>query len=68
MAKYKVLKTFRDKHTGVVYSPNSEIEMTVKRADEVEKNLDSSFLERIDISSTDDKQQVTEDGSKDEQK
>lgn len=68
MAKFKVLKTFRDKHTGVVYTPDSEIEMTVKRADEVEKNLDSSFLERIDVSSTDDKKQATDDGSKDEKK
>lgn len=48
MAQFKVLKTFKDKYTGVVYTNDSEIEMTVKRATEVEKNLDSSFLERID--------------------
>ncbi len=48
MAKYKVLKEFRDTHTKEVYKENNEIEMTVKRAEEVEKNLDSSFLERID--------------------
>lgn len=48
MAKYKVLKKFRDTHTKKVYKENAEIEMTVKRADEVEKNLDSSFLERLD--------------------
>lgn len=48
MAKYKVLKKFRDKETREVYELNTEIEMTVKRADEVEKNLDGSFLERID--------------------
>lgn len=48
MAKYKVLKKFRDIHTKEVYKANTEIEMTVKRADEVEKNLDSSFLKRID--------------------
>lgn len=48
MAKYKVLKTFRDIHTNEIYEPNSEIELTVKRANEVEKNLDSSFLVRID--------------------
>lgn len=48
MAKYKVLKKFRDTHTRKVYKQNSEIEMTVKRADEVEKNLDSSYLVRID--------------------
>ncbi|MBK5446062.1 hypothetical protein [Peribacillus sp. TH24] len=44
MAKFKVLKTFRDIHSGVIYTPKSEIEMTIKRADEVEKNLDGSFL------------------------
>ena len=48
MAKYKVLKKFRDVHTKEVYKKNTEIEMTVKRADEVAKNLDGSFLERID--------------------
>lgn len=48
MAKYKVLKKFRDTHTKEVYEPTTEIEMTVKRAEEVEKNLDGSFLERID--------------------
>lgn len=48
MAKYKVLKKFRDKETKEIYEPNTEIEMTVKRADEVEKNLDGSFLVRID--------------------
>lgn len=48
MAKYKVLKAFRDIHTKEIYKPNTEIEMTVKRANEVEKNLDSSFLVRVD--------------------
>lgn len=48
MAKYKVLKTFRDIHTKEIYKKGTEIEMTVKRANEVEKNLDSSFLVRID--------------------
>lgn len=48
MAKYKVLKKFRDKETREVYKENTEIEMTVKRAEEVEKNLDGSFLERTD--------------------
>lgn len=47
MAKYKVLKTFRDKHTKEVYEKDSVIDITVKRADEVAKNLDGSFLERI---------------------
>lgn len=48
MAKYKVLKSFRDKHTKEIYEKDTTIEMTVKRASEVEKNLDSSFLERVE--------------------
>lgn len=48
MAKYKVLKSFRDKHTKEIYEKDATIEMTVKRATEVEKNLDSSFLERVE--------------------
>ena len=48
MAKFKVLKNFRDIHTNEIHKENTEIEMTVKRAKEVEKNLDDSFLERIE--------------------
>lgn len=48
MAKFKVLKKFRDTHTKEIYEVNQEIEMTVKRAGEVEKNLDSSFLVRVE--------------------
>lgn len=50
MVKFKVLKKFRDKQTKEVYQPNTEIEMTVKRAKEVAKNLDDTFLERIEES------------------
>lgn len=49
MAKFKVLKTFRDIHTQEVYTEDTEIDMTVKRAKEVEKNLDGSFLDRIEV-------------------
>lgn len=48
MAKFKVLKNFRDIHTNEIHKENTEIEMTVKRAKEVEKNLDGSFLDRIE--------------------
>lgn len=48
MPKFKVLKTFQDKHTKKIYKIDSEIEMAVKRANEVEKNLGSSYLLRID--------------------
>lgn len=51
MAKYKVLKTFRDKYTKETYEKGQEIDMTVKRAEEAIKNLKEyggDFLERID--------------------
>ncbi|WP_164709464.1 hypothetical protein [Enterococcus mediterraneensis] len=48
MAKFKVKKQFRDIYTKEVYEKGATIEMTVKRADEVEKNLDETFLERVD--------------------
>lgn len=48
MVKFKVLKKFRDKETKEVYEPNSKINLTLKRADEVTKNLDDSFLERVE--------------------
>lgn len=51
MAKYKVLKPFRDIKTGEKYMENQEVEMTVKRAEEAIQNLKKwggKFLERID--------------------
>lgn len=48
MAKFKVLKKFKDTHTKDIYEVNDEIEMTVKRSEEVAKNLDGSYLERLD--------------------
>lgn len=46
MAKFKVLKAFRDIETKEVYEANQEIDLTVKRAKEVVENLDDSFLEK----------------------
>ena len=48
MAKYKVLKTFRDKYTKEVYEEGTEIELLVKRGDEVIANLGDDFVERTD--------------------
>lgn len=51
MAKYRVLKRFRDIKNGKVYKPNTVIEMTVKRAKEAENNLKEfggSFFKRIE--------------------
>lgn len=53
MAQYKVLKRFRlfddpkAKTGGGIKEVGQIIDITVKRANEVEKNLDSSFLERV---------------------
>lgn len=48
MAKFEVKKTFRDIHTAELYEKGTVVELTVKRADEVTKNLDESFLKRLD--------------------
>lgn len=48
MAKYKVLKAFKDKDTKEVYEKNKEIELTVKRAEEVGSTLGDDFLKRTD--------------------
>lgn len=50
MAKFKVLKAFQDIETDEIYSVDQEIDMTVKREKEVEKNLDDSFLEKVEES------------------
>lgn len=48
MAKYKVLREFRDIHTKVLYKKGQVIEMTDKRGKEAIKNLSDKFLEKID--------------------
>ncbi|WP_202914174.1 hypothetical protein [Staphylococcus haemolyticus] len=52
MADYKVLKNYKDKQLGKSLKANDKVEMTVKRAEEVEKTLSNKgyegpFLERI---------------------
>lgn len=53
MAKYKVVKPYKDLELDKKLNKNDEVEMTVKRADEVEKTLsdkgfDGPFLKRSD--------------------
>lgn len=53
MAKFKVVKPYRDKQLDKKLKKNDEVEMTVKRADEVESTLkangfDGPFLKRSD--------------------
>ncbi|MFW3611360.1 hypothetical protein ACN9U3_03175 [Staphylococcus caprae] len=52
MAKFKVLQAYKDKELDRDLEVNDEVEMTVKRSEEVEKTLsengfDGHFLERI---------------------
>lgn len=67
MAKYKVLNKFKDLQANEVYKVGQEVEMTVKRADEIANNLkkyDREFLERIDNEEEDkkDKKKKEEEG------
>ncbi|WP_198644743.1 hypothetical protein [Staphylococcus cohnii] len=53
MAKYKVVKPYKDLKLDKKLKKNDEVEMTVKRADEVEETLkangfDGPFLKRSD--------------------
>ncbi|EKU50321.1 hypothetical protein [Staphylococcus massiliensis] len=52
MANFEVLKPFENKKTGKSYKQGQEIEMTVKRSQEVESNAkdlgyNEPFLKRI---------------------
>lgn len=58
MAKFKVLKAFQDIETDEIYSVDQGIDMTVKRAKEVEKNLDDSFLEKVEEIEESDQEEV----------
>lgn len=60
MARYKVLNKFKDLQENETYEVGQEIEMTVKRADEVVENLskhNKKFLERIDDKKEGDKEE-----------
>lgn len=53
MAKFKVVKPYKDLELDKKLKKNDEVEMTVKRADEVESTLkangfDGPFLKRSD--------------------
>lgn len=53
MAKFKVVKPYRDKEIGKTLKATDEVEMTVKRADEIHETLKGKgyelpFLERVD--------------------
>ena len=53
MALYKVNKPYRDLELGKTLSPGEEVEMTVKRAEEVTRSLKDrghgdDFLERLE--------------------
>lgn len=57
MAKYKVVKVFKDVHTKETYKLDQEVDLTKERVEEIEKNLEASgggFLVPIE---TDDKQE-----------
>lgn len=57
MAKYKVVKVFKDVHTKETYKLDQEVDLTKERVEEIEKNLEVSgggFLVPIE---TDDKQE-----------
>lgn len=46
--KYTTLKKFRDIHSDEVYEVGAELDITAKRAKEIETNLDSSFIMRVE--------------------
>lgn len=46
MAKYIVKKRFRDLEKQEIYEVGQEIDITVKRADEIEETL-KGYLERV---------------------
>lgn len=46
--KHTILKSFRDKYTKELYEKGQEIDLLVKRAKEIEKNLGSGFIQKKD--------------------
>lgn len=51
MAKFKVLKEYKDKKLNKIVKAGEEIDITVKRADEINEALkshDGPFVERVE--------------------
>lgn len=48
MTKFEVLEKFRDKHTKEVYEKGAQIELTIKRSEEVVTKLGGGFLKRLE--------------------
>lgn len=71
MAKYKALVKFEGYAEKKIFEPGEEFEMTVKRSEEIEKNVQDNFghlkiekvMERIDEDKKEDKK--TEDKKED---
>lgn len=66
MAQFKVLKRYRDLELGKTFEADDEVEMTVKRAEEIrsalkEKGHEGDFLERLDKPETRDTEGKDED-------
>lgn len=52
MAKYKVLKRFKDKETKKVHEPTKEgniIELTKTRGDQIIKKAGKAYLEAVEV-------------------
>jgi len=47
MTEFRVLKAFKDIHTGDIYSPNQIIKITIKRSKEIIANLGGGFIARV---------------------
>lgn len=48
MAEFKVLKDYRDLDKKRLVKAGEEVEMTVKRSEEIEDKLGKGFLKRLD--------------------
>lgn len=46
MVQFVIEKTFKDIYSGKLYEKGTTQDFTLKRAKEIENNLDSSFLTR----------------------
>ena len=46
--KVKVIKSFKDKHTKVIYQPGREIEMTQERYEELTSSALGPFVEAME--------------------
>lgn len=66
MAIFKADKRVKDKETGNVHEAGTEFEMTIKRAEEMQKNIKDKYGVKVNFTRLDKPEEKSEEKAEDE--